>query len=92
MTSDAVTLSPTNAVGDINKYDFHTDTQDVFKARKGLDAGIVRQISEMKDEPEWMLKFRLKALAHFQKRPTPTWGPDLSTLDLDDIFYYVNFT
>ncbi len=38
----------------------------------------------MKNEPEWMLKFRLKALDHFMARPTPTWGPDLSTLDLDE--------
>jgi Fe-S cluster assembly protein SufB len=43
----------------------------------------------MKGEPEWMLEFRLKALEHFQKRPMPTWGADLSGLDLDDIFYYV---
>jgi Fe-S cluster assembly protein SufB len=43
----------------------------------------------MKGEPDWMLKYRLKALEHFEKRPTPTWGPDLSSLDLDDIYYYV---
>jgi Fe-S cluster assembly protein SufB len=43
----------------------------------------------MKDEPPWMLEFRLKALDHFIKRPIPTWGPDLSKLDLENIFYYV---
>ena len=71
------------------KYGFKDPEVHVFKSKKGLDEEIVRQISEMKNEPEWMLKFRLKALAHFQDRPTPTWGPDLSTLDLDDIYYYV---
>jgi Fe-S cluster assembly protein SufB len=42
----------------------------------------------MKDEPEWMLEFRLKALDHFYQRPMPTWGGDLSQLDLDDIYFY----
>jgi len=79
------------SIGDY-KYGFKDPEVQVFKSEKGLDENGVRQISEMKDEPEWMLKFRLKALAHFQKRPTPTWGPDLSTLDLDDIFYYVKPT
>lgn len=74
------------------KYGFKDPEVHVFKSRKGLDEEIVRQISEMKNEPEWMLKFRLKALAHFQDRPTPTWGPDLSSLDLDDIYYYVKPT
>ena len=74
------------------QYGFKDPEVHVFKSRKGLDEDIVRQISEMKNEPEWMLKFRLKALAHFEGRPTPTWGPDLSTLDLDDIFYYVKPT
>jgi len=79
------------SIGDY-KYGFKDPEVHVFKSRKGLDEEIVRQISEMKGEPEWMLKFRLKALAHFQSRPTPTWGPDLSTLDLDDIYYYVKPT
>jgi Fe-S cluster assembly protein SufB len=64
----------------------------VFKTRKGLDEEVVRQISAIKGEPEWMLNFRLKALKHFQQRPIPTWGADLSDLDLDDIYYYVKPT
>ena len=64
----------------------------VFKSRKGLSESVVRQISALKNEPEWMLAFRLKALDHYQKRPMLTWGPDLSDLDLDDIFYYVKPT
>jgi Fe-S cluster assembly protein SufB len=46
----------------------------------------------MKDEPQWMLDFRLKAYEHFRSRPMPTWGPDLSGLDLENIFYYVKPT
>ncbi len=64
----------------------------VFKSRRGLDEEVVRQISAMKREPQWMLDFRLKALAHFKVRPMPTWGADLSKLDLDNIFYYVKPT
>ena len=46
----------------------------------------------MKDEPQWMLDYRLKALDHFYKRPMPTWGGDLSELDFDEITYYVKPT
>jgi Fe-S cluster assembly protein SufB len=46
----------------------------------------------MKGEPEWMLKFRLKAFEHYKDRPLPTWGPDLSSLNLDEIYYYVKPT
>jgi Fe-S cluster assembly protein SufB len=71
------------------KYGFSDPDVSVFKTRKGLDQDVVRQISQMKGEPEWMLEFRLKALDHFMERPMPTWGADLSDLDLDDIYYYV---
>jgi Fe-S cluster assembly protein SufB len=70
------------------KWDFRDPDTHVFKTRRGLDEEVVRQISEKKGEPEWMLKFRLKALAHFNQRPVPTWGPDLSGLDLDEIYFY----
>jgi len=79
------------SIGDY-KYGFKDPEVHVFKSKKGLDEGVVRQISQMKEEPEWMLKFRLKALEHFKSRPVPTWGPDLSTLDMDDIYYYVKPT
>ena len=74
------------------KYGFSDPETHVFKSRKGLDENVVREISAMKEEPEWMLKYRLKALDHFMKRPMPNWGPDLSSLDLDDIFYYIRPT
>jgi Fe-S cluster assembly protein SufB len=74
------------------KYGFHDPENYVFKSRKGLDREVVEQISYMKGEPKWMLEFRLKALEHFLKRPMPNWGPDLSGLNLDDIYYYVRPT
>jgi len=74
------------------RYGFSDPETYVFKSRKGLDREVVQQISAMKGEPAWMLEFRLKALEHFQQRPMPAWGADLSKLDLDDIYYYVKPT
>ncbi len=73
------------------KYGF-SDTEDyVFKSGRGLTEEIVRRISEMKNEPEWMLKFRLRALDIFRKKPMPTWGNCklLNDIDFDNIFYYI---
>ena len=61
----------------------------MFRTAKGLSPEVVASISKHKDEPEWMLKFRLKALDHFRKRPMPNWGADLSGLDFENIYYYV---
>ncbi len=84
----------TDFINELNDYQFgFSDPESfVFKSRKGLDEDVVRQISAKKDEPDWMLAFRLKALKHFQERPMPTWGPDLSDLDLDEIYFYVKPT
>ena len=71
------------------KYDFHTEGAPVFKAEKGLSEKLVRQISAHKEEPEWMLEFRLKALEIFYSKPMPDWGGDLGTLDLDEIYFYL---
>jgi len=71
------------------KWGFKDPETYVFKSKKGLNREIVEKISAMKDEPQWMLDFRLKALAHFKKRPMPNWGGDISQLDLDDIYFYV---
>ena len=57
-------------------------------ARKGVDEALVRQISEDKREPKWMLEHRLESLKIFRQKALPTWGADLSKLDLDDIVYY----
>ncbi len=75
-------------IGEINKYDFHTDSKYVFKARKGIDADIVRQISDMKNEPAWMRDFRLKSFEIFESKPMPRWGGAID-IDFQDIFYYL---
>ncbi|MDR0788383.1 MAG: Fe-S cluster assembly protein SufB [Gemmatimonadota bacterium] len=71
------------------KYGFSDDIEYRYKSRKGLDEEIVRQISGQKNEPEWMLNYRLKALKHALSRPWPTWGGDLSGLNFDDIYFYI---
>jgi Fe-S cluster assembly protein SufB len=68
---------------------FHVPENYVFKSERGLNRKVVEQISEMKGEPDWMRKFRLKSLDLFEKRPMPTWGADLSGINFDNIFYYV---
>jgi len=57
-------------------------------AQKGLSEELVRRISADKNEPEWMLEYRLESLRVFLEKPLPDWGPDLSALDLDNIIYY----
>ncbi|MFM8539208.1 MAG: Fe-S cluster assembly protein SufB, partial [Planctomycetaceae bacterium] len=76
---------------EINKYDFRTDSPAVFKARKGIDAEIVAQISEMKGEPAWMREFRLDAFRIFESKPMPRWGGRLG-IDFQDIYYYLKPT
>src|ERR671911_55436 len=73
------------------KFGFHDpETGYALKAPKGLPRGLVQQISEFKNEPEWMREFRLKALEHFLSRPQPTWGsPMLAEVDYDNIHYFV---
>jgi len=74
------------------QYGFNDPETYVFKSKKGLDRGVVEQISAMKGEPEWMLEFRIKAFEHYQQREMPTWGGDISQLDLENIYYYVKPT
>ncbi|MFD1361478.1 Fe-S cluster assembly protein SufB [Lentibacillus salinarum] len=71
------------------KYGFHDKDVSVFRSGKGLTREIVEEISSMKEEPQWMLDYRLKALEQFYKKPMPQWGGDLSELDFDEIVYYV---
>ena len=71
------------------KYGFHDDVAPVFKSRKGLNKEIIHQISDMKDEPDWMLEFRLEAYEIFKAKPDVKWGGYLASLDFDDIYYYV---
>jgi Fe-S cluster assembly protein SufB len=85
MSSDATILE---GIGEY-KFGFNDPDTSVYKSGKGLDREVVEKISELKGEPAWMLEFRLKALDHFIKRPMPTWGGDLSKLNLDEIYFYV---
>jgi len=78
--------------GYAEKYGFHDAEQHVFKTRKGLDRSIVEEISKLKNEPEWMLEYRLKALEIFEKKAMPNWGGDLAQIDFQDIYYYVKPT
>ncbi|WP_101843171.1 Fe-S cluster assembly protein SufB [Halobacillus sp. Marseille-P3879] len=71
------------------QYGFHEKDVSIFRTQKGLTKEVVKQISDYKEEPKWMLDFRLKALEQFYKMPMPQWGGDLSELDFDDITYYV---
>lgn len=86
--SDAKLL---DGIGDY-QYGFQDPETFVYKSEKGLSEDVVRRISKIKGEPEWMLAFRLKAFEHFLQRPMPKWGADLSNLNLDDIYYYVKPT
>lgn len=91
MADESATLAASTGVGEINKYDFRTESKAVFKARKGLDREIVAQISEMKGEEPWMRDFRLKSLETFLSKPMPKWGGRIS-LDFQDIYYYLKPT
>jgi len=71
------------------QYGFRDEEDYVFKSERGLNRQIVEDISAMKDEPGWMRDFRLKALDHFEKRPMPNWGADLSDIDFGNIYYYI---
>jgi len=76
------------------KYGFNVPENYAFKARKGLDEDVVREISMMKGEPDWMLEFRLRGYRHFMERPMPQWGGRgmLNEIDFSDIYYYIKPT
>jgi Fe-S cluster assembly protein SufB len=78
---------------DLGRYElgWHDEVELAFEPRKGLDEDVVRDISRIKGEPEWMLEFRLKAYQRFLRKPVPKWGGGglLDTIDFDDIYYYV---
>lgn len=72
------------------KYGFRDPERPVFKSRKGIDHQIIDQISDHKNEPDWMRQFRHKALDIFFSKPMPSWGGEsLKELNFDEIFYYL---
>ena len=88
-TSDREALA---GVKDEYRYGFSMPEEYVFKSRKGLDHEIVDQISDLKNEPDWMREFRHRSLDIFLSKPMPTWGADLSEIQFDDIYYYLKPT
>lgn len=77
-----------NIVGDY-KFGFKTDVENVYDTGHGISEEVVRKISQMKNEPEWMLNIRLKAYHEFAKMKWPTFGPDLSSINFDEYIYYI---
>jgi len=73
-------------------YGFHDDIEYSFKSQKGINEDIVRQISAMKKEPQWMTDLRVEAYHIFLEKSTPQWGGELNQIDYDDIYYYVRAT
>jgi len=78
-------------VADIDRgiYDVVNEERHVYRSDKGLSESIIRDISAEKNEPEWMLEKRLKALEIYKSKPVPMWGADLSDLDVENIVHYV---
>ena len=72
-------------IGNDYKYGFHDEENYFFKSGRGLSPELVASISEHKNEPEWMRKYRLKSLEYFRARPLPEWGGDLSGIDFGDL-------
>lgn len=71
------------------KYGFHDKDVSIFRSKRGLTREIVETISNMKEEPQWMLDYRLKSLEIFYSKPMPQWGGDMASLNFDEITYYV---
>ncbi|MEE9241725.1 MAG: Fe-S cluster assembly protein SufB [Nitrosopumilaceae archaeon] len=86
-------MTTENLEMDYSKYDFKDSTElYVHLSKKGLSREVVESISKLKDEPQWMLDFRLRSYEIFMKKPMPTWGGDLSKIDFQNIFYYAKAT
>src|SRR3989338_1401652 len=83
-------VSAINAINTdyLEKYGFSVPEEFVFQSKKGLSKEVVEEISKIKNEPQWMLDNRLKALKIFESRPMPSWGADLSKINFDEIIYY----
>lgn len=80
------------AVDEDYKLGYRDKVEYKNKPKKGLNRKIVEEISRSKEEPEWMLRRRLRALQVFEEKKTPRWGPDLSEIDFEEIYYYLKPT
>src|SRR5687767_2939504 len=90
--SDVLIDRPELAGLGVYEFGWHDADAAGSSARRGLSEAVVRDISGLKSEPEWMLKTRLKGLQLFGRKPMPTWGADLSGIDFDNIKYFVRST
>lgn len=71
------------------KFGFKTKVKSSYISKKGLSEEVIRKISQFKNEPKWMLDFRLKAYEIYKKKPMPSWGPSLKEMDVENIHYYI---
>ncbi|MDY0276650.1 MAG: Fe-S cluster assembly protein SufB [Acholeplasma sp.] len=71
------------------QFGFVTDTKPILDTGKGINIDIVRKISMIKEEPEWMTNFRIESYKKFLEIPNPDWGPDLSFINFDEFTYYI---
>ena len=87
-------MTDVDQLADLGRYEYGWHDADAAGAlaKRGLNEDVVREISALKNEPEWMLEMRLKGLRLFEKKPMPTWGADLSHIDFDTIKYFVRST
>jgi Fe-S cluster assembly protein SufB len=89
-----MTLTQSEQIDQLSRYKFGWSDSDVAGAgaKRGLSEDVVRNISALKNEPEWMLAMRLKGLRLFDRKPLPTWGADLADIDFENIKYFVRST
>jgi Fe-S cluster assembly protein SufB len=78
-----------NIPKDEYKYGFSDKDTSVYRTKKGINKGIVEEISHIKNEPDWMREFRVKSYEFFTEKKMPTWGADLSGIDFDEFTYYI---
>src|SRR5882762_3010857 len=94
MTTTPDALTQEEAIASLGNYGYGWSDSDVAgaSAQRGLSEAVVRDISAKKSEPAWMLDLRLKGLRLFGRKPMPAWGADLTTIDFDNIKYFVRST
>src|SRR4051794_16461026 len=93
-TTSERALTQDEQIAALGRYGYGWSDSDIAgaSAQRGLSEAVVRDISDKKSEPDWMLQRRLKALEIFGKKPMPNWGSDLSGIDFDNIKYFVRST
>ena len=92
MPKDVIVPADTELAFNYKKYGFRDEEEAAVDTGKGINEDIVRRISSIKEEPEWMLELRLEGLRRYRERPMPAWGTDLSEVDFEDMHYYVSPT